>query len=203
MCGALLPVKGGAAVPCETCLRQLPLLKEPLINAAPGIICLAPLKYTERVRSGIHGLKFHRRVISARYFARLMAECLKRYRLGGFDAVTWVPVSFARRRGRGYDQSELLAREIARLTGTKARGLILKVRNTRPNSRLKTEEERRLNVSGAFRLAPFAKSHGKLLLIDDVVTTGSTIAECAGLLTAGGAGEIVVLAVASAFRNEG
>lgn len=198
LCGEALPIKEDHAAPCENCLSGLPLLREPRVSAVPGLVCLAPLKYTDRVRQGLHRLKFRRHIAGVRYFARLMVQCLKRYGISGFDTVTWVPVSLARERKRGYDQSELLAREVAKLIGVKPRRLIYKARNVKPNSRLKTEEERRANVAGAFKPVPFAKTYDKLLLIDDIITTGSTIAECAGLLTLNGTKEIVVLTVASA-----
>jgi len=201
LCGTILLAKEDRAEPCEACLSKLPILKEPRVEIVPGLVCLAPLKYTDNVRQGLHGLKFGRRVTGIKYFARLMVQCLKRYGISDFDAVTWVPVSLARERRRGYDQSELLAHEIAKLIGSKSCRMIYKVRNVKPNSSLKTEEERRANVTGAFRLVPFVNSHDKLLLIDDVLTTGSTIAECSALLTANGTKEIVVLAVASAQRK--
>lgn len=150
------------------------------------------------MRQGLHGLKFHSRVTGSRYFARLMVQCLRRYALTGFDAVTWVPVSRARERKRGYDQSELLAREVAKIIDVKPRRLIIKSKNTKPNSMLKSEEARRENVAGAFRLAPFAKIGDKILLVDDIITTGSTATACAEVLTLGGAKEIVVLTVAAA-----
>lgn len=197
-CGVSMPLSAEHGVPCETCLSTLPLLREPRVNAIPGLVCLAPMKYEARVRQGLHGLKFHSRITGARYFARLMVQCLRRYALTGFDAVTWVPVSRARERKRGYDQSELLAQEVAKIIGMKPRKLIIKSKNTRPNSMLKSEEARRENVEGAFRLAPFAKVGDKILLVDDVITTGSTAAACAEVLTLCGAKEIVVLAVAAA-----
>jgi ComF family protein len=201
LCGTVLPLGSPCDEPCETCLKKLPILKEPQISIVPGLVCLAPLKYADNVRQGMHGLKFNRRIMSVKYFARLMVQCLKRYGISEFNAVTWVPVSLSRERKRGYDQSELLAREVAKLIGAKPRRLLLKTRNVKPNSSLKSEEERRANVAGAFRLAPFVKTFDKVLLIDDVLTTGSTIAECSNLLIASGTKDITVLTVAYAERS--
>jgi ComF family protein len=201
LCGMVLPIRKSRAEPCEACLSKIPILREPLVNIVPGLVCLAPLKYTDVVRQGMHGLKFNKRISGIKYFAQLMAQCLKKYGIGDFDAVTWVPVSLARERTRGYDQSELLAGEIAKLIGVKPRRMIYKIRNVKPNSSLKTEEERRANVAGAFKLIPFVNPQNRLLLIDDVFTTGSTIAECSSLLIAGGTKDITVLAVASAHRT--
>lgn len=195
-CGEPLRLNADPSSPCVKCLKDLTVLHEPLFGAVPGVMCLAPLKYGGSVRAGVHGLKFRRRTAGVRYFARLMACCLERYDLKDFGAVTWVPVSAARLRTRSYDQSELLAREVARIISVKPRRLLFKPRSTKQNSTLKTEDERMENVRGAFALMPFARVPESVLLIDDVITTGSTAAECAALLREHGAGRIVVLALA-------
>ncbi|MCL1819340.1 MAG: ComF family protein [Oscillospiraceae bacterium] len=201
-CGELLPPDESYIEPCVKCLSALPLQREPLDGIIPGTVCLAPLKYTDNVRRGLHGLKFGRRLVGVRYFARLMAQCLKRHRFDGFDAVTWVPVSRTRRQHRGFDQAEQLAREVAKLIDVKPRKLLNKTRHTQPNSRLKSKDERQKNVSGVYRPALFAKKYNKVLLIDDIITTGSTITECVSMLKRHGTGEIIVLAAASAVRGK-
>lgn len=198
LCGKTLPPSSPHSEPCLKCLRDLPVLSEPMFEIG-GVICLAPLKFGGQARAGILGLKFGNRLSSARYFSKLMARCLKQFGLTDFDAVTWIPVSRARERRRGYNQSELFAREISREINARPRRLLYKTRHTRPNSSLKTAGERRANVSGAFAMLPLRKIAGKdILLIDDVITSGSTVRECANILLANGAAKVVVLAAARA-----
>ena len=199
LCGKPLPPRSAYSSPCLECLRDLPVLSEPAFRTETGIACLAPLRFGGQVRNGILGLKFRRRVSCAKYFARLMERCLARYGLSGFNAVTWVPVSRARERRRGYDQSELLAKEISKLINVRARRLLYRKRHTNPNSLLKTAGERRVNVSGAFGIAPFREIvNMNILLIDDVITSGSTAGECARVLLENGAANVTVLAAARA-----
>lgn len=109
-----------------------------------------------------------------------------------------VPLHAAKKRERGYNQSELLSDEVSRLTGIETDSSVLKrMRNTRSQAGL--DADRRLvNVKGAFRAAPFGGLAGRhVILIDDVVTTGATMRECACALSDSGAGEVIGCAVAS------
>jgi ComF family protein len=114
------------------------------------------------------------------------------------DAVTWVPLSRKRRARRGFDQAELLARALARRLDVPARRLLVRRRDTREQARA-TAQERRRALRGAFSgvgLVP-----GRVLLVDDVVTTGSTVAACASTLRRAGAHRVVVAAAARALRE--
>ncbi len=111
-----------------------------------------------------------------------------------------VPTSAARRRARGYNQAELLAKEYAHLAGLQLRCLLRRDRTAKTQTALQPLE-RAANVAGAFRLSgtsgDIAGEH--VLLIDDVLTTGATSAECAKTLVAGGARCVSVLTFARAF----
>ena len=116
----------------------------------------------------------------------------------GFDAVTWAPVSALRRFCRGYDQSQLLARTVGKELDIPVQRLLKKQRHTPAQSRL-TTEERRANVLGAYRFAGKQSVAGKrILLIDDVFTTGATAEECARVLLTAGAKGVSCAAVAAA-----
>lgn len=109
-----------------------------------------------------------------------------------------VPLHAAKRRERGYNQSHLLSLGVSRLTGIEvARGALVRSRNT--SSQAGLDGERRLvNMRGAFRAAGDERIAGRhVILIDDVVTTGATLAECAGALRAAGAREVTGCVVAS------
>jgi ComF family protein len=115
------------------------------------------------------------------------------------DLVTWVPLSPARRAQRGYDQSRSLATVVARELGVPARPLLRRTVDTLPQSS-RTGEERRRAMRGAFRAAAGAASNaaGTVLLVDDVLTTGATAAECARVLHDAGAREVALLTAARA-----
>ena len=116
----------------------------------------------------------------------------------GDTAVVPVPVHPSRRRERGYNQSELLAARIARLRGLSLKsGILLKTRNTGSQTGLE-REEREQNVVGSFGLCRSDRLSGmRILLVDDVVTTGSTLRECAIALLESGAMEVSACVAAS------
>jgi len=114
---------------------------------------------------------------------------------GTIDVVTYVPMSRSDRRKRGFNQAHLLAQGIGRRIGIPARRLLLKVRKTPPQAALPASE-RRENLRDAFRLIRSGK--GRVLLVDDIYTTGSTVEECAHTLKSGGYEAVFVLTVARA-----
>ena len=101
----------------------------------------------------------------------------------GFDVLTWIPVSRLRKLRRGYDQVELLAKTVGRELGMTPAPLLRKVRHNRPQSGIHGEAERRANVLGVYRLTRGAEVAGKrILLLDDILTTGATAGEAARVL---------------------
>lgn len=118
----------------------------------------------------------------------------------GFDVLVPVPLHRVRERTRGFNQSALLAHRISRTTGIPVADDLFRVRPTRVQSLLE-DSERRRNIVGAFGVRP---GHGfagaRVLLIDDVVTTGSTVSECAAALRRAGAHDVCAFAVAHALR---
>lgn len=118
-----------------------------------------------------------------------------------FDLVVPMPLHWRRRWDRGFNQAELLAREIARRSLTPVRDLVRRRRNTTPQSGL-TNAKRRKNVRGAFRVKRGVRLDGRrVLLVDDVFTTGASAAACARALKRAGAAHVTVLAVARTDRH--
>jgi len=157
--------------------------------------------YKGKVRDGILGLKFHYRVDHAAPLGRSVAMKLLREQGNGFDLVTWAPVSTLRKFRRGYDQSQLLAQTVGKELGIPAERLLKKRRHTPAQSTL-TAEQRRANVLGAYRFAGKQSIEGKrILLIDDVFTTGATAEECARILLTAGARGVSCAAVAAALKH--
>jgi len=115
-----------------------------------------------------------------------------------WSAITWVPLGTARRRARGYDQAEALARAVAKTMGGSARRLLERVIETPPQAR-RSGLTRRQALRGAFTATgPVPR---RILLVDDVLTSGATVASCALALRRAGAREVGVLAGARSLGS--
>lgn len=154
--------------------------------------------YEGHVRESLRRYKFAGARSYAASYGRLLAMGVQK-ELPVPDVITWVPVSAKRRRKRGYDQSELLALAVAEELGIPAERLLDKFRDNPPNSTLKTQPERRANVQGVYKAVKPERIRGRrVLLLDDIVTTGATASECARVLKTAGAEEIIFAALAVA-----
>ncbi|MCF2675001.1 ComF family protein [Pseudoflavonifractor sp. P01025] len=195
----------GSYVPaCTRCQPVLPWLVgtqgERKVDFTAG--CLSPLAYRDKVVDSIHRFKFSGRASYARAYAILVAQCVRDHWDKPLDAVTWTPLSRQRRRERGYDQAQLLAKWVARELELPVLGMLDKVRDIPPQSGIQDDARRRANVLGAYRLRKDARPEGmNLLLVDDVVTSGSTLSECARLLSGAGAETVVCATLAQARKN--
>lgn len=159
--------------------------------------------YRDNVRRSIHRFKFYHHRHYAKSYGRLLGMKLLKEYPEGFDLLTWVPTGFLRKLGRGYDQSRLLARSVAKELGCRSVSLLKKVRNTPPQSRIRETARRQANVSGAYMVIHPTMVNGKrILLLDDVITTGATCQECARVLMTAGAKEIFCAAVATAHHDK-
>jgi len=144
----------------------------------------------------VRALKFGREPAVARFLAERMAAWAREHGLAErIDLVTFVPMSPADRRARGFNQAELLARGVGKRLCRPTRRTLEKARTTPPQGRL-TARERRANLRDAFRLVRYGG--GRALLVDDVSTTGSTVEECARALKRGGCEAVEVLTIARA-----
>ncbi len=156
--------------------------------------------YEERVRESLIRYKFGNARSYAQSYGRLAAMRILED-LEPADVITWVPVSTMRKWRRGYDQVELLAKAVARELEMPCMPLLKKFRNNRPQSSLQRAEERRANVLGVYKAINPEEICGKrILLLDDILTTGATASECARVLLTAGAKEVIFAAVA-AGRN--
>lgn len=144
-------------------------------------------------------MKFFGKSSYALGFAELLAETVQREIPGKYDVVTWVPVSEKRLRKRGYDQAELLAVRTAELLGMPSRSFLKKVRHTPAQSGFHGLARRRANISGAYEaVSPDTIKGQRILLIDDVFTTGATLSECSRVLQIAGAGNVICATAARA-----
>ena len=200
-CGRIL--ERGEDRMCVLCRRDLPWADGPGPAPEGCDLCLSPLHYRDGVRRAVHRYKFKGGAGLAGLYGELMAQCLSGRRDGADDLATWVPLHPKRRKRRGYDQAELLARRAAELCGIPAEATLEKVRVTDVQSQQAVEADRRANVEGAYRALPGLDLTGRrVVLVDDVVTTGSTLAQCAACLRSAGAAVVVGLTFARAGHND-
>ena len=158
--------------------------------------------YKDNVRRSLHRFKFRRGAFLAEPYGRLMAMKALNEELAAVDLVTWVPISPIRKLFRGYDQDQLLAEVISRELNIPCCGLLKKIRHNRPQSGITGYARRRANVLGVYSPVDPERIRGKrILLVDDILTTGATVSECARVLLTAGAEEVNCAVVASAHHN--
>lgn len=159
--------------------------------------------YEDTVRESILRYKFYGARHYCVSYGRLLAMKIRRDMPDGVDVLTWVPVSRRRKRHRGYDQVELLAREVGKELELEPVGLLIKIRHNKPQSGIDNEAKRRANVLGAYRVTNQDAFLGKrVLILDDVITTGATVGECARMLLTAGAKEVYCAALAAAHHQK-
>lgn len=159
--------------------------------------------YKEDVKSSIHRLKFFGARNYADIYGRLLSMRILDIFPDGFDILTWAPISPARRQKRGFDQGQLIAKAVGKELGITPIRTLWKIRDTPPQSGFKDAAMRRANVLGAYQVfLPKRFAGKKILILDDVVTSGSTVSECARMLVTAGAKEVICAAVAAASNDK-
>jgi len=157
--------------------------------------------YEGDVRNSIIRYKFYHARHYAPAYGRILGRKIKRMYPEGFDVLTWVPISPLRKLTRGYDQVALLAEAVGAELGMEPVPLLKKIRHNRPQSGIADAAKRRANVLGAYRETDRTDTAGqRILLLDDVLTTGATAGECARVLKTAGAKEVHCAAVAAARK---
>ena len=193
---------------CQLCGRPYPsqrrddhlcgacLLRPPAFSAARSWACYPrDSDVSHPLRQVIHRFKYGRQAALGHSLGRLMAQaCRPWFRESDLDLIVPVPLHPRRLRWRGFNQSVVLGREVGREWGMPLDPFVLvRKAETAPQSTLSLNQ-RGLNVRGAFRIAPRRNVKGlRLLLVDDVYTSGATVNECARVLVRSGAREVRVL----------
>lgn len=156
--------------------------------------------YEGRLRDALHAFKYRRRIALADPLGQVLAAVVRGDPvLSAADALVPVPLHPSRERERGFNQAEELAKVLARQTGIPLLRALVRVRPTVPQVDL-SEAERRSNVRGAFSVRAPVRGL-RAVLVDDVRTTGSTLAECARTLRKGGGKVVGAVTVAMALRD--
>ena len=217
LCDELLPFGKEEVFLCKDCLKSETLLE----HCTTCSLCGAPSKdelcasclthrhffdkavscfaYKEQARSRILQFKFGNRRDLYRGFAHQLSERIRPFsQKEPFDIVTYVPMTKAAKRERGYNQTELLADSISQALEISFSGSLLIKKKETPKQSTLSYSERWQNVSRAFILAKGISLRGKrVLLIDDVLTTGATADALSRLLKSAGANYVFVATIAT------
>ena len=187
---------------CHTCRKDTPEFIHPKRNIPFVAQWSAIWYYNNAVRKSILRYKFYNARSYANPYGRMLAMKLQE-QIDTVDILTWVPISRLRRMRRGYDQVELLAHAVGRELGISPVSTLKKIRNTPPQSTLSNASQRRANVLGAYQaIDPEFLVGKRVLLLDDVITTGATVSECARVLLTSGAKDVICAAVAAASQDK-
>lgn len=181
---------------CERCGRPAEMSLSRCVDCPPRTIDIAraPFLYDGPVARTIRALKFGGWRALAQPLAAAMASAMSLEA----ECITWVPLSRRRRAARGYDQAEVLARELARDLRLPAVSVLRRIRDT-PSQASQSGRERRRALRGAFTAdAPVA---GTVLLVDDVLTTGATASACAVALRTAGAARVALVTAARSLHT--
>lgn len=203
---------------CEYCACTLPIIKRPVCfscgankeacgckNEKNGYDAITtPFYYSGVISQAIRDFKFNSKKYIYRFLAFEMSECIKeRYADERFDLICCVPMTNKKCRERGYNQSRLLAREIGKILCIEYCDLLIKLYDTPQQHGLRADE-RKGNVIGVFDVNEKININGrKILLCDDIKTTGATLGECAKILKLAGADEVkCIVAAITPFKKE-
>lgn len=171
-------------IACESCLQKLDELQKPMIRGALGYRCVSSFAYDKLVRRMILRVKYYDRIQYLSQVAAVMAKDIRAvYGDSRFDLISSVPMHKKDLKIRGYNQAQLLAKSLSKQLSIPYADTLLKVKRTKKQQRLKYEQ-RRKNLVGAFKVIDKEAVIGKrILMVDDVVTSGATLATCCNTLS--------------------
>ncbi len=203
-CGEFLV--GNESKICRKCARDLSYIRgsEECFKVDFADAACSALWYEGRARQGVRYLKFYGRNSSVDVYSEYIVAAIRKNIPQDADVVTWVPTPYIRKRGRGYDHAELLAKSVAHSLGIPAKMLLDSAPFARPQADAKGYKERKARVIGRFHLKRNADVSGKkVLLVDDIITTGATVGECAKILKRGGASRVYAVSLSKARKKGG
>lgn len=190
---------------CNTCRTNAPEFVGEKLSFSNVAEWTAVWYYKGKVRGCLHRYKFWNARGYADFFGRMLA--LKLQSWDGFqnvDVVSWMPVSFFRRLRRGYDQTYLIVKALCRELGLKPTRTLLRLKHAKPLSNAVAKKHiRSVLVRGAYTSVNKRRFAGKkVLLVDDILTTGATAEEAGKTLMLAGAEKVSFIAVAAVSQNK-
>ena len=189
---------------CNSCRDTAPEFSKAKRNISLIAQWTAVWYYKGDVRQSIHSFKFANARRYADVYARQMAVAIIQAGFAdSFDCISWVPISFLRYLKRGYNQSALMAKALSKELGVPTQRLLKKVRHTPAQSGIQGGAQRKANIANAYIAINTENIRGrKVLLVDDVLTTGATVSECAKTLATAGVSKLYFVAVATSEKNK-
>jgi competence protein ComFC len=182
---------------CYSCSEKLEFLKLPLAQQKNSSLesLQAVLEYSKICHDLLHTLKYPGAPVIATVCADILHQASS---VPPVECVTWVPIHNKRKLKRGFNQSELLAKNFAQFRSVPTRELLIKVKHTSQQARATSQADRSKNIVESISPLPALIAHPprSVLLIDDVVTTGATLEECARILIQNGVHTVHGLALA-------
>ena len=200
-CGRLL--RDAERTLCRTCSNgELPKMAGKPKEVPFFAECAAAFSYETPISDAILRLKFSGMQSYVRQLASWMADAVKEQLAGKFDLISWVPCSRLRVWTRGFDQAKLLALALAEELDAEAVCTLRKIKNNPKQSRAASVAARRANVMGVYRAVnPERFRNKRILLVDDVLTTGATLSECGKTLRLAGSGDLVCAVIAATNKE--
>lgn len=188
---------------CAHCRKNAPVFTKGKFKLSFIARWTAVWYYEDTARQSILRYKFGSRRSYAPFYGRQLAMKLQTAGMDTFDVLTYIPISRLRKWKRRFDQMELVAACVGRELGVPVTCALRKVRHNKPQSTLKSAAQRRANALNAYRVIDPEAIRGKrVLLLDDILTTGATASECARTLLTAGANEVHFAAIAVANHTE-
>jgi ComF family protein len=193
VCAACGGHAGSAEPLCARCRRQLRWLASDAVEIG-GLRAWAPLAYEDPARALVRALKFYGVVAVADTMAAQIVQAAPEGWLAHGRLVP-VPLHPARRRKRGYNQAERIAAALSTKTGLPVEDCLMRA-GPRATQVGRGRSERLAGIAGSVRMRDDRAPPARAILVDDVLTTGATLAACAGELSGAGAGEVIGVAYA-------
>lgn len=196
-CGALLEGEENICIACQAVLPTTD--QNSCVQRGKWFsLCVSPFFLEGVVNDSLNQFKFHHQEGNGIYFGRRLGVCARGNIPGVFDVITWIPVSRKRRWERGFDQSQVLAQKVAEQYDQPFIRTLEKRQNVAPLSQSKGGRTvREQLVKGLYQVCTSRCLKGqRILLVDDIITTGSTLNEASRVLLQAGAVEVCCAAVA-------
>ena len=186
---------------CLSCRAGYPL--DPRIEITPtGDICISPFTYEGVAADAVKEYKFRGKVFNAKSFSAAIVSAIRKtyYKDMDLDLITCVPMTKLRRRKRGYNQAEIIARNVAKLMDKPYEEVLVRTVDSDFQHYLGREERIRHNQKYYSCISPEMVKGKKILLLDDIMTSGATLSSCSTVLKENGA-ERVFCAVIAIVRK--